>query len=63
MARTDKDKPLRLVDFTPKYGYHKKTSRLMRSKFRCGGASCKCLLDTNTRAKEKSVWRKELSLV
>jgi len=61
MAHTDKDQPLRLVESSPKYGYHKKTSQLMRSKFRCGGAYCKCLLGNNTRAKEKREWLREVS--
>jgi hypothetical protein len=73
MAHTDKDQPTRLLPYrvtprtgeddgwvilTPKYGYHKKTSRLMRSKFRCG-TTCKCLLGNNTRAKEKREWLRE----
>jgi hypothetical protein len=75
MSHTDKDMPWRLAPKevtpreegedsravrTPKFGYHKKTARLMRSVGRCGGAWCKCILRENSRTKEKRGWKKEV---
>lgn len=68
MSRTDKDLPSRLLYelldedkniYKRERKSRKKHARLLNNQGRCQ-SSCKCLIEVNTRATEKSVWRKEV---